>query len=89
MAKKMRYNSEQDMDLLEQPMPVETTATDEIEYEQLDAPEPVRPVSAPVPPAPADTVPAVAKKRIRIRKKATKKLSVAVLCTNPSTRRFI
>lgn len=29
------------------------------------------------------------KKRIRIRKKATKKLSVAVLCTNPGTRRFI
>lgn len=29
------------------------------------------------------------KKRVRVRKKATKHLSVAVLCTNPLTRRFI
>ena len=31
----------------------------------------------------------VRKKRVRIRKKTTKHLSVAVLCTNPVTRRFI
>lgn len=41
-------------------------------------------------PAPAvkPKQPAV-KKRVRVRKKATKHLSVAVLCTNPLTRRFI
>jgi len=35
------------------------------------------------------SAPVVPKKRVRIRKKATKHLSVAVLCTNPITRRFI
>jgi len=29
------------------------------------------------------------KKRVRVRKKTTKHLSVAVLCANPNTRRFI
>jgi len=43
----------------------------------------VKPAPAVKPKQPA------AKKRVRVRKKATKHLSVAVLCTNPLTRRFI
>lgn len=35
------------------------------------------------------SLPKPAKKRVRDRKKQDKKLSVAVLCTNPMTRRFI
>lgn len=31
----------------------------------------------------------VKKKRIRVRKKATKKLSAAILCANPALKRFI
>lgn len=31
----------------------------------------------------------VMKKRVRVRKKATKKLSAAIICANPSIRRFI
>lgn len=52
---------------------------------------PVPPV-IPADPAPAQktaVVPVVPKKRIRIRPSQKKKLSVAVLCTNPITRRFI
>lgn len=50
------------------------------------------PVKAPEVPARAAVqapVAPVRKKRVRIRKKTTKHLSVAVLCTNPVTRRFI
>lgn len=50
------------------------------------------PMKAPEDPARAAVqapVAPVRKKRVRIRKKTTKHLSVAVLCTNPVTRRFI
>lgn len=52
----------------------------------------VLPVPPVIPAAPAQktaVVPVVPKKRIRIRPSQKKKLSVAVLCTNPITRRFI
>ena len=64
----------------------------ETAVELTAVPEDTRPAQA-VPaskpaPAPKPQVP-VTKKRIRVRKKATKHLSVAVLCANPQTRRFI
>lgn len=46
---------------------------------------PVAPKTA----APVQNPPVPPKKRIRIRPSQKKKLSVAVLCTNPLTRRFI
>ena len=46
----------------------------------------VKPKEAPVPEAPKPSTP---KKRIRIRKKATKKLSAAIICMDPSIQRFI
>lgn len=46
---------------------------------------PVSPKTA----APVQKTPVPPKKRIRIRPSQKKKLSVAVLCTNPLTRRFI
>lgn len=50
---------------------------------------PVPPVIPPDPAQKTAVVPVVPKKRIRIRPSQKKKLSVAVLCTNPITRRFI
>lgn len=47
--------------------------------------KPVAPKTA----APVQKTPVPPKKRIRIRPSQKKKLSVAVLCTNPLTRRFI
>jgi len=47
--------------------------------------DPVAPKTA----APVQKTPTPPKKRIRIRPSQKKKLSVAVLCTNPLTRRFI
>ena len=44
---------------------------------------------APKTAAPVPKTPVPPKKRIRIRPSQKKKLSVAVLCTNPLTRRFI
>ena len=44
---------------------------------------------APKTAAPVQKTPTPPKKRIRIRPSQKKKLSVAVLCTNPLTRRFI
>ena len=44
---------------------------------------------APKTTAPVQNTPTPPKKRIRIRPSQKKKLSVAVLCTNPLTRRFI
>ena len=53
---------------------------------EVKAAEPVQPKEAPVPEAPKPSTP---KKRIRIRKKATKKLSAAIICMDPSIQRFI
>ena len=44
-----------------------------------EAPKPAKPAEAPQAP----------KRRIRIRKKATKKLSAAIICMDPSIQRFI
>jgi hypothetical protein len=51
-------------------------------------PEPQKPVATKAPPQ-LQKAPVPPKKRIRIRPSQKKKLSVAVLCTNPLTRRFI
>ena len=53
---------------------------------EVKAAEVVKPKEAPVPEAPKPSTP---KKRIRIRKKATKKLSAAIICMDPSIQRFI
>lgn len=37
----------------------------------------------------AEQAPKTPKKRIRIRKKATKKLSAAIICMDPTVKRFI
>ena len=63
-------------------------ATD-IPYTDIPATPAQEPAPKPVQPSkPRPAVQAV-KKRVRVRKKATKHLSVAVLCANPQTRRFI
>ena len=50
----------------------------------------VQAVPAPKPAvSPSSSKPAVPKKRVRVRKKTTKHLSVAVLCNNSAIRRFI
>lgn len=48
---------------------------------EVTAAEVVKPKEAPKPSTP--------KKRIRIRKKATKKLSAAIICMDPTIQRFI
>jgi len=53
---------------------------------EVKAAEVVKPKESPVPEAPKPSTP---KKRIRIRKKATKKLSAAIICMDPSIQRFI
>ena len=75
------------------------TAEDAVQPETVPVTEPAVVVDAvvevPEPPKPAPQVQAepehtqAPKKRIRIRKKAAKHVSVAVLCANPTTRRFI
>lgn len=40
-------------------------------------------------PVVVETAPKAPKKRIRIRKKATKKLSAAIICQDPTIQRFI
>lgn len=95
MARKSKKNLDGTDDIL----PVETTdlpVATEVPpaQEPVHTPEP-KPAPVQAPPkapvkAPAAPVQAtVRKKRVRIRKKTTKHLSVAVLCTNPVTRRFI
>jgi len=53
---------------------------------EVKAAEVAQPKEAPVTEAPKPSTP---KKRIRIRKKATKKLSAAIICMDPSIQRFI
>lgn len=48
-------------------------------------PPPIRPL----PTATVETPAPVKKKRVRIRKKAAKKLSAAIICQNPNITRFI
>lgn len=70
----------------------ETSCREEQDIPAVDTPTqehglPVR--EAEVQPEPGQPAQSAVKKRVRIRKKATKHLSVAVLCANPVTRRFI
>lgn len=79
------------LDGTEEILPVDTTdlpVATEVPpvQEPVHTPEP-KPAPAKAPAAPVQAT--VRKKRVRIRKKTTKHLSVAVLCTNPVTRRFI
>lgn len=77
MAKKKQTQNE-----LEEQVETEIPS---VEPEVKDA-EVVQPKEAPVTEAPKPSTP---KKRIRIRKKATKKLSAAIICMDPSIQRFI
>lgn len=87
MAKKSRKNQ----------IPQEQTADIPVVPEEpatfITAPAPVPTVVTPEPPKekvqPQREVQPAPKKRVRVRKKTTKHLSVAVLCANPNTRRFI
>lgn len=87
MAKKSRKNTMLQEQAADIPAVPEETAT------SIPAPVPVPPVVAPEPPKekvqPQREVQPAPKKRVRVRKKTTKHLSVAVLCANPNTRRFI
>jgi PIN domain nuclease of toxin-antitoxin system len=72
----------------EPPVKQEVASAPELPVSQSAHPQPIPASSGPtVQKAPQVTVPP--KKRIRIRPSQKKKLSVAVLCTNPLTRRFI
>ena len=95
MARKSKKNLDGTEEILPEeprdlPGAAEESPVQDPEVIQEPRPEPrPAPVHEPVK-APAATVQApVRKKRVRIRKKTTKHLSVAVLCTNPVTRRFI
>lgn len=72
--------------------PAEVPVQEPVAVREIPAAPVKAPVKAPEVPARAAVqapVAPVRKKRVRIRKKTTKHLSVAVLCTNPVTRRFI
>lgn len=100
MAKKSRKNiqAEEPQEETVAPVEIQDNPVAEPVQEPIPAPAPVpppapvfAPVAKPAPavkPKPVQAAPLV-KKRVRVRKKATKHLSVAVLCTNPVTRRFI
>ena len=98
MARKSKKNLDEPVELL----PAETTdlpvatevppVQEPVAVREIPAAQVKAPVKAPVVLARAAIqapVAPVRKKRVRIRKKTTKHLSVAVLCTNPVTRRFI
>ena len=78
MAKKKAVHTEPESAVQPQEIPVEAT--------KIQEPAPV--AVNPEPPHTAD-VPKAPKRRIRIRKKATKKLSAAIICMDPSIQRFI
>ena len=102
MARKHNKNLEGQEDFLpEEPgnlpeapaeAPAEVPVQEPVAVREIPAAPVKAPVKAPEVPARAAVqapVAPVRKKRVRIRKKTTKHLSVAVLCTNPVTRRFI
>ena len=78
MAKKKAVHTEPESAIEPQEVPVEAPKKQE--------PAPV--AASTEPPRTAD-VPKAPKRRIRIRKKATKKLSAAIICMDPSIKRFI
>lgn len=83
MAKKSRKNTQADVAPQETPVALDVKLTQPFTMSTGDTSVPKPAVK------PKKTVQAAPKKRVRVRKKATKHLSVAVLCTNPLTRRFI
>lgn len=85
MARKTKNTTETEkMDIA--PDVIEPTVVETPQVQNETAPQkPVAPKTA----APVQKTPVPPKKRIRIRPSQKKKLSVAVLCTNPLTRRFI
>ena len=85
MARKTKNTTETDkMDIAQDV--IEPTVAETPQVQNETAPQkPVSPKTA----APVQKTPVPPKKRIRIRPSQKKKLSVAVLCTNPLTRRFI
>lgn len=85
MAKKKNSTTETDIDIT----PAETTEMVE-NWAQSAEPETtsVEPTVVSEPVKAAEPAPAP-KRRIRIRKKATKKLSAAIICKDPTIQRFI
>ena len=81
MAKKKQTQNE-----LEEQVETEIPSVEPEVEPEVKAAEVVQPKEAPVTEAPKPSTP---KKRIRIRKKATKKLSAAIICMDPSIQRFI
>ena len=85
MAHKTKNTSETENNDIN-PDAIEPTVAETPRVQNETAPQdPVAPKTA----APVQKTPTPPKKRIRIRPSQKKKLSVAVLCTNPMTRRFI
>lgn len=84
MAK--RKNTRQDTAIDEDAQLVEYATS----VKETAEPQPVEEISTENEPAPTQTPePKPTKRRIRIRKKATKKLSAAIICMDPSIQRFI
>lgn len=85
MARKNKNTTETENNDIN-PDAIEPTVAETPQVQNETAPQiPVVPKTA----APVQKTPVPPKKRIRIRPSQKKKLSVAVLCTNPMTRRFI
>ena len=85
MARKNKNTTETENNDIN-PDAIEPTVAETPQVQNETAPQvPVAPKTA----APVQKTPTPPKKRIRIRPSQKKKLSVAVLCTNPMTRRFI
>ena len=85
MARKNKNTTETENNDIN-PDAIEPTVTETPQVQNETAPQdPVSPKTV----APVQKTPVPPKKRIRIRPSQKKKLSVAVLCTNPLTRRFI
>ena len=85
MARKNKNTTETEKNDIN-PDVIEPVVTESPQVQNETAPQkPVVPKTA----APVPKTPVPPKKRIRIRPSQKKKLSVAVLCTNPLTRRFI
>lgn len=85
MARKTKNTTETEKNGIN-PDAIEPDVAETPQVQNETAPhKPVVPKTA----APVQKTPVPPKKRIRIRPSQKKKLSVAVLCTNPLTRRFI
>ena len=85
MARKTKNNTEPEkIDIAADVIEPTVAETPQVQNETA----PQKPV-VPKTTAPVQKTPVPPKKRIRIRPSQKKKLSVAVLCTNPLTRRFI